>query len=72
MIPTIAPKKETPEKQVERLAVNAQEAADMLGISPRLVFQLTKDGAIPFRRLGTRVVYPVDGLRRFVNETDDE
>jgi len=69
---TIHPKKETPELPVERLAVNAQEAADMLGISPRLVFELTKTGAIPYKRLGTRVVYPVDGLRRFVNETDDE
>jgi len=70
MIPTIIPKKETPEQPVERLAVSAREVAEMLGVSERLVFQLTKDGTLPHKRLGARVIYPIDGLRRFLNETD--
>ena len=61
--------KETQETQkIERLTVNAQEAAVMLGVSARTVFQLTKAGKLPHKRIGNRIVYPIEALRRFVNE----
>ncbi len=58
--------------KIERLTVNAAEAAEMLGVSARTVFQLTKAGKLPHKRLGGRVVYPIETLRRFINETDAE
>jgi hypothetical protein len=45
------------------LSVRSREAAEMLGISERLLARLTKDGDVPIVRLGTAVVYPVAGLK---------
>lgn len=44
-----------------RLLVDAHDAATMLSISERTLWAKTKDGTIPFRRLGRRVLYsPAD------------
>ena len=58
--------------RVERLTVNTAEAAEMLGVSARTVFQMTKAGKLPHKRLGTRVVYSIEALKRFVNESDTQ
>lgn len=54
----------------EALALRSREAAKALGISPRLLWQLTKDGAIPALRVGKGkrkiVLYPVDQLRKWL------
>lgn len=51
----------------ERLALRPREAAKVLGISPRYLWQLTKDGIIPCVRLGPRVVlYPLEGLKNWL------
>ncbi len=57
--------------KIERLTVNAQEAAEMLGVSARTVFQLTKAGKLPHKKIGARVVYSIEALRRFVNEPEN-
>lgn len=47
----------------------AREAAKALGISPRLLWQLTKDGHIPCVRVGSgkrrTVLYPLADLQAF-------
>jgi excisionase family DNA binding protein len=48
----------------EPLAVGRKEAAAMLGISERLLWTWTNAKTIPHVRIGTRVLYPVDELRR--------
>ena len=63
---TIAPPKNTPEK-VERLAVNAREAAEMLHVSERTLWKWTKEGRIPSVKIGRRILYSVEALRQFVN-----
>lgn len=63
---TISPKSETP-KKVERLTVNAVEAAEMLGISERTLWQWKRDNRIPYIQRGRRVLYSIEALRRFVN-----
>lgn len=61
----------TPEPaKIERLTVSAREAAQMLGVSERTIYQLTKTGKIPSKKIGARVIYPIDGLRRFVNDAE--
>ncbi len=58
----------TPNERSERLAVNAKEAAALLGVSQRLLWTWTNAGQIPHVRLGRRVLYPVDELRRWLSE----
>ncbi len=58
--------------RIECLTVNAVEAAQMLGVSARTVFQLTKAGKLPHKRLGGRIVYSIEALKRFVNESDTQ
>ena len=52
------------------LALRAREAAKALNISPRLLWQLTKDGNIPCVRVGTgkrrTVLYPVTDLQAWL------
>lgn len=49
------------------LAMRATETAAAIGISVRKLRQLTIDGEIPHVALGTRIVYPVDRLRDWIN-----
>jgi excisionase family DNA binding protein len=52
------------------LALRPREAAKALGISTRLLWQLTKDGTIPCVRVGSgkrkTVLYPVDQLQAWL------
>ena len=50
-----------------RLALSGEEAAAALGVSERTLRDLRKRSEIPTVRLGHRVVYPVDGLRRWLD-----
>ena len=59
----------TPEKLDHApLAVSRQDAAALLGISERLLWTMTNAGKIPHVRIGTRVLYPVDALRLWLDE----
>jgi hypothetical protein len=52
------------------LALRPLDAAKALGISPRLLWQLTKDGHVPCVRIGTgkrkAVLYPVSVLQEWL------
>jgi excisionase family DNA binding protein len=52
------------------LALRPREAAKALGISPRLLWQLTKDGHIPCVRVGSgkrkSVLYPLADLQAWL------
>jgi excisionase family DNA binding protein len=53
------------------LALRPREAAKALGISPRLLWQLTKDGRIPCVRVGSgkrqTVLYPLADLQAWLS-----
>lgn len=55
-----------------RLALSAREAAEALGVSERLVRQLTAEGRLPHVRLGasenSRVIYPVAAIEAWLLE----
>jgi excisionase family DNA binding protein len=55
----------------ETLALRPREAAKALGISPRLLWQLTHDGQIPCVRVGTSkrraVLYPTSELQAWLS-----
>ena len=52
----------------DRLCVSMVEAARMLGLSERKVFSLTKSGELKCKRVGTRVLYPIKALQRWLEE----
>lgn len=52
----------------EPIAVGRREAAAMLGISERLLWTWTNTKTIPHARIGARVLYPVEGLRKWLEE----
>lgn len=60
----------TPTSVPSPLALRPREAAKALGISPRLLWQLTKDGQIPCVRVGSgkrrTVLYPLAELQAWL------
>lgn len=52
------------------LAVGAQQAAAMLGISDRKLWSMTQAGEIPHVRLGGRVLYRVRTLDAWLAERE--
>lgn len=48
------------------LALNATDAARMLGISARTLWTLTNSGEIPHARIGRRVIYPLTDLESWL------
>jgi excisionase family DNA binding protein len=58
------------------LALRPREAAKALGISPRLLWQLTKDGHIPCVRVGggkrQTVLYPLADLQEWLSKKAQE
>lgn len=51
------------------ILINAAQAAQTLGISPRNLWTQTKSGKIPFIQLGHRVMYSPALLQAWVNST---
>jgi hypothetical protein len=53
------------EMPLERLLVDEREAAQMLGVSRRKIFELNKLGVLSSRLVGSRKLYSVKKLREF-------
>jgi len=49
------------------LLLTSKQAAKVLAISPRKLWDMTKTGTIPHIRLGRCVRYPVNDLQRWIN-----
>lgn len=45
-----------------------RETADLLGISPAMLWKLARSGRLEPTRIGRRVLYAPDVLRRFIDE----
>jgi excisionase family DNA binding protein len=56
-----------PEKNVERIGVSAETAAEMLGVGVRTMWTLAKEQKIRTVRIGTRVIFSVQSLREFID-----
>ena len=57
-----------PDPSTPCLAMRPREAAAALGISERLLWAWTHSGEIPHVRIGKAILYPVDVLRRWLDE----
>lgn len=50
----------------ERLTLTVEEAAELLGISRALAYNLAKRGDLPCVRLGRRLIVPREALERLL------
>lgn len=57
----------TQEKLIDRITVNAEECAILLGISKPTVYELMHRDGFPAFKVGARTLISVDGLRRWVD-----
>lgn len=57
---------------IPKLALSPREAATAIGISERLMDQLIKDGKIPYCKINTRTLIPVDSLREYLRQGVEE
>lgn len=54
-------------EQIERLLLSPLDASKLLGISPRTLWQLTKDGKLRPVRIRRLVRYAMSELRAFID-----
>lgn len=64
---TIAQPKAFEPESIQPLAVSRHEAAKMLGVCERTLWQWTKEGQVPHVKIGRRVIYPIVGLKKLIN-----
>lgn len=57
----------SPQPHGERMAFTVKEAADLLGISRSLAYELVADGTLPSLRLRRRIVVPRLALLRLLD-----
>lgn len=53
-----------------KLAMSATELALVLGVSPRTVERMLKRGEIQYKKIGRRVVIPIDAVETWLNQKD--
>jgi hypothetical protein len=54
-----------------RLAVSVEEAAEMLSVSTRSIWNMCSRGEIQSRKIGSRTVFTVASLEAFIHGTDN-
>jgi excisionase family DNA binding protein len=52
------------------LAIPEREAAELLGVSERTLFNLRQENAIPFVRIRSRIMYRVSALEKWLQENE--
>jgi excisionase family DNA binding protein len=55
------------EKDIGVLAYGYEDAAKRLGVSKQTVIRLVKDGTLPAKQLGRRVLIPREALEKLVS-----
>ena len=58
------------EKEIEPLVVSLATAAKLLGVSDRHLRTHTKEGTVPFVKLGGRILFRIKSLNRMLAESE--
>lgn len=53
---------------MEPLALRPKEAAKLLQVSPRTLWAWTRQGLLPYVKIGRTVLYPMASLQRWLAE----
>ena len=57
-------------KEMEKLAYNMKEVAEVLGISKSLAYEMAKKGELPIIRMGNRILVPIKRLEEKFDVTE--
>lgn len=57
-------------KEMEKLAYNMKEVAEVLGISKTLAYEMAKKGELPIIRMGNRILVPIKRLEEMFDVTE--
>ena len=57
-------------KEMEKLAYNMKEVAEVLGISKSLAYEMAKKGELPIIRMGNRILVPIKRLEEMFDVTE--
>ena len=57
--------------RVDRLTLNVEEAAHLLGISRGLAYELAQCGRLPVIRLGRRILIPRVALEKMLSQPNN-
>ena len=52
------------------LAIPEREAAELLGVSERTLFNMRQDGQIPFLRMRSRIMYSPTALEKWIESRE--
>ena len=55
---------------IKPLLISEREAAALLGVSERTLFNMRKDGQIPFQRMRGRIMYRVSAMEEWLRERE--
>ena len=55
------------QSQATPIAYSEDELEALCGISKRKLYDLRKEGRIPFKKVGRRVLYPVEDIRAWLS-----
>jgi len=64
--PPTPPPTPRPERELQPLALCAEDAAEVLGIGRTLIFRLIKEGKLVAVRIGRRTIVPVREIEAFL------
>lgn len=56
---------------MEREVANAHEAAWLLRVHVQTVYKLARAGKIPHKRIGRKIVFPVQALKKWLEENSN-
>ena len=59
-------------RRLERKAYSVQDVADMLDVSTDIVYRLVKTGSLPHKRMGGRIIIPIQGFEAWLEQVNDE
>ena len=57
-------------KEMEKLAYNMKEVAEVLGMSKSLAYEMAKKGELPIIRMGNRILVPIKRLEEMFDVTE--
>ncbi|WP_166459625.1 helix-turn-helix domain-containing protein [Amycolatopsis pithecellobii] len=70
LVNPIHPVDEVDKPTVERLAFNSHQAAETLGVSPRAVLALIKNGELAHRKIGRSYIIPRSEIERLLDSCE--
>ncbi len=58
--------------KVEKLLLSVAEVSEMLGVSRPTVYKLVYQGALPFKKIGHKIMVPRVAFYNFINSSEQQ